>query len=111
MENIALWHERDISHSSVERIFAPDITIAMDFALNRLTNIIENLVVYPQNMKANLNKLSGLHKSQNVLLELIKKGISRQEAYEIVQNLQWKHGILKRVLISSYLETRKLKKF
>ena len=86
MENIALWHERDISHSSVERILAPDITIAMDFALARLTNIIENLIVYPENMKANLNKLGGLHKSQNILLALIQKGISRQDAYVMVQS-------------------------
>ena len=85
MENIALWHERDISHSSVERILAPDITIAMDFALARLTNIIENLIVYPENMKTNLNKLGGLHKSQIILLALIQKGISRQDAYVIVQ--------------------------
>ena len=85
MENIALWHERDISHSSVERILAPDITIATDFALSRLTEIIKNLIVYPENMKDNLNKLGGLHKSQNILLALIKKGLSRQDAYNIVQ--------------------------
>ncbi len=85
MENIALWHERDISHSSVERLLAPDLTIATDFALSRMTNIIENLIVYPENMKNNLNKLGGMHKSQNILIALIKKGLSRQLAYEIVQ--------------------------
>ena len=85
MENISLWHERDISHSSVERIIAPDITIATDFALSRLTNIIKDLIVYPKNMKKNLNILGGLHKSQNILLALTKKGVSRQEAYSIVQ--------------------------
>lgn len=85
MENIVLWHERDISHSSVERIMAPDILIASDFALSRLTNIIKNLIVYPQNMKTNLNKLGGLHKSQNILLALTQKGLSRQEAYKLVQ--------------------------
>ena len=86
MENIALWHERDISHSSVERIMVPDIIMATDFALNRLTNIIENLIVYPENMKNNLNKLGGLHKSQNILLALTQKGLSRETAYNIVQS-------------------------
>jgi len=85
MENIALWHERDISHSSVERIFAPDVTIATDFALSRLADLIKNLVVYPENMKKNLDKLGGLHKSQNILLALIKQGLSRKEAYIIIQ--------------------------
>ena len=86
MENIVLWHERDISHSSVERIMAPDITIATDFALHRLTDVVKNLIVYPENMKKNLDKLGGLHKSQNILLALTHKGISRQKAYEIVQS-------------------------
>ena len=85
LENVSLWHERDISHSSVERILAPDITIAVDFSLNRLTNLIKNLIVYPQNMKSNINKIGGLHKSQNILLELIKKGLIREEAYSLVQ--------------------------
>ena len=85
LENISLWHERDISHSSVERIIAPDITIASDFALSRLTDIITNLIVYPKNMKKNLNKLGGLHKSQNILLALINKGLTREKAYSIVQ--------------------------
>ena len=86
MENVALWHERDISHSSVERIISPDITIATDFALYRLTDLIKNLIVYPENMKKNLNKLGGLHKSQNILLLLTQKGLSRQESYKIVQS-------------------------
>jgi len=86
MENVSLWHERDISHSSVERIFSPDITIATDFALSRLTDLIKDLIVYPENMKNNLNKLGGLHKSQNILLALIQKGLSRHEAYSIVQS-------------------------
>ena len=85
LENIALWHERDISHSSVERILAPDITIALDFALSRLDNIIKNLVVYPKNMQKNLNLLGGLDKSQDLLLSLTKKGVSRQKAYSIIQ--------------------------
>ena len=85
-ENISLWHERDISHSSVERILAPDVTIALNFALTRLTNLIKNLKIYPENMKKNLNLLNGLVFSQVLLLELIdKKGIDRQKAYDIVQ--------------------------
>ena len=90
MENISLWHERDISHSSVERIIAPDATIALDFALSRLSNLIKNLIVYPKNMKKNLDKLGGLHKSQNILLALIKKHLSRQEAYLIIQSAAMK---------------------
>ena len=90
MENIALWHERDISHSSVERIMAPDIITASDFALSRLNDVIQNLIVYPKNMKKNLNKLGGLHKSQNILLALVQKGLSRKEAYKIVQTSAFK---------------------
>ena len=86
LENITLWHERDISHSSVERILAPDVTIGLDFALTRLNNLVSNLKIYPENMKKNLNLLNGLVFSQALLLELIeKKGINRQEAYDIVQ--------------------------
>ncbi len=85
LENIALWHERDISHSSVERIIAPDATITLDFALTRLAEIIENLLVYPENMKANLEKLGGLVFSQRVMLALTQKGIAREDAYKIVQ--------------------------
>ena len=86
LENIALWHERDISHSSVERILAPDVTIVLNFALTRLTNLISNLKIYPENMKKNLNLLNGLVFSQALLLELIeKKGVDRQVAYDIVQ--------------------------
>ena len=85
MENIVLWHERDISHSSVERIMAPDITIVLDFALSRLNEIVTTMKVYPENMKKNLNLLGGLHNSQKLLLKLTKKGLSRQEAYSIVQ--------------------------
>ncbi|MFM2200685.1 MAG: hypothetical protein RL769_740 [Pseudomonadota bacterium] len=86
LENIALWHERDISHSAVERMIAPDSCITLDFALARLTNLLENLLVYPQNMQKNLDKLGGLVFSQRVLLTLIDEaGISREEAYKIVQ--------------------------
>ena len=85
LENVALWHERDISHSSVERVFAPDATIALDFALHRLAGVVENLLVYPDAMQANLDKLGGLVHSQQVLLALTQKGVSRENAYEYVQ--------------------------
>ena len=86
MENVALWHERDISHSSVERMIAPDALIVLDFALNRLTNLVDNLLVYPENMMENLNRLNGLTFSQRVLLTLIDEaGFSREDAYKIVQ--------------------------
>ncbi|MFZ4541278.1 MAG: adenylosuccinate lyase [Rickettsiales bacterium] len=85
LENVALWHERDISHSSVERMIAPDATVTLDFALNRLAGLIENLVVYPQNAETNLNKLGGLVFSQRILLALTQKGMSREASYEAVQ--------------------------
>ena len=85
LENVALWHERDISHSSVERVFAPDATIALDFAFHRLAGVVENLVVYPDAMQANLDKLGGLVHSQQVLLALTQKGVSRENAYVYVQ--------------------------
>jgi adenylosuccinate lyase len=86
MENVALWHERDISHSSVERMLAPDSTITLDFALNRLVGLIENLLVYPKNMMKNLQKLNGLVFSQRILIALIDEAkISREDAYKIVQ--------------------------
>ncbi len=84
-ENIALWHERDISHSSVERIIAPDSTILMDYMLNRLTGIITKLIVYPERMKENLEQMKGLVFSQQILLALAEAGITREEAYELVQ--------------------------
>jgi adenylosuccinate lyase len=85
LENVALWHERDISHSSVERMICPDATITVDFALHRLTQMIATLVVYPENMAANLAKLGGLIHSQRVMLALTQKGVSREMAYELVQ--------------------------
>ena len=85
MENVALWHERDISHSSVERGIGPDATIHLDFALNRLAGVIEQLLIYPENMLANLNRLGGLHNSQRVLLALVENGASREDAYRLVQ--------------------------
>jgi len=85
LENVALWHERDISHSSVERMIGPDATVTLDFALHRLTGVIDKLLVYPQNMKKNLDLLGGLVHSQRVLLALTQKGASREDAYKFVQ--------------------------
>ncbi len=85
MENVALWHERDISHSSVERGIGPDATITLDFALHRLAGVIENLVVYPDQMKNNMERLGGLHNSQRFLLALTQAGVSREDSYRLVQ--------------------------
>lgn len=85
LENVALWHERDISHSSVERMIAPDATVTLDFALARLTDVIDRLILYPEAMERNLNQLGGLVHSQRVLLALTQKGVSREEAYAYVQ--------------------------
>lgn len=84
-ENVPLWHERDISHSSAERIMLPDVTIALNYMLNRFSNIIKNLTVFEENMKANIDKTFGLVYSQQILLALIDKGMSREEAYDLVQ--------------------------
>ncbi len=95
MENVALWHERDISHSSVERMIGPDATVTLDFALNRLAGVIEKLVIYPENMKKNLGRLGGLHNSQRVLLALTQAGVSREDAYAMVQRnamKTWEEG-------------------
>ncbi len=95
MENVALWHERDISHSSVERGIGPDATITLDFALVRLTGVIDKLVVYPENMMDNMNKLGGLIHSQRVLLALTQAGVSREDAYRLVQRnamIVWREG-------------------
>ncbi|MBC6441608.1 MAG: adenylosuccinate lyase [Rhodobacteraceae bacterium] len=85
MENVTLWHERDIAHSSVERAIGPDATVTLDFALARLTDVIDKLVLYPDNMATNMNRFRGLVMSQRVLLALIRAGISREHAYELVQ--------------------------
>jgi adenylosuccinate lyase len=85
LENVALWHERDISHSSVERVFGPDATIALDFALQRLAGVVEALVIYPESMQANLDQLGGLVHSQQLLLALTQAGVSREAAYSMVQ--------------------------
>ncbi|MFM9973896.1 MAG: adenylosuccinate lyase [Beijerinckiaceae bacterium] len=95
MENVALWHERDISHSSVERYIGPDATITLDFAIHRLTGVIDKLVVYPANMRKNLDRLGGLHNSQRVLLALTQAGATREDSYRLVQRnamKTWERG-------------------
>jgi adenylosuccinate lyase len=95
MENVALWHERDISHSSVERMIGPDATVTLDFALARLAGVIEKLVVYPERMQANFDRLGGLHNSQRVLLALTQAGVSREDSYRLVQRnamRTWEEG-------------------
>ena len=93
LENVALWHERDISHSSVERVIIPDSTILVDYMLNRLAGILSGLQVYPERMRENLNRSYGLYNSQNVLIKLTEKGMSREDAYALVQKnamMSWK---------------------
>ena len=111
LENIPLWHERDISHSSVERVIAPDATILIDYMLNRLTSLVENLIVYPENMKANLEKMGGLIYSEAVLLLLTRKGLSREEAYAVVQRNAmkvWEEGGDFRTVLSEDAEIQRL---
>jgi len=86
LENIALWHERDISHSSVERNIGPDANITLDFALNRLANILDKIIIYPKKMIQNINLTKGLIFSQEIMLELTKSGLSREKSYKIVQS-------------------------
>lgn len=103
-ENVALWHERDISHSSVERIILPDATILLDYMLSRFSNVIENLMVYPENMRENMDKTHGLVFSQRLLLMLVEKGLSREKSYDTVQPLamkSWEEKRPFRVLVES----------
>jgi adenylosuccinate lyase len=118
MENVALWHERDISHSSVERIIGPDATVLMDFMLNRAIGLIENLVVYPENMMRNLNQMRGLIFSQRVLLKLAEAGASREKAYALVQRNAmkvWEEGkdfqteLLNDAEVTSFLPVEEIK--
>jgi len=95
MEHVTLWQERDISHSSVERAIGPDPTITLDFALHRLTGVIDKMLIYPDNMLANMNKFSGLVMSQRVLLALTQAGVSREDSYKLVQRNAmkvWENG-------------------
>jgi adenylosuccinate lyase len=107
LENVALWHERDISHSSVERMIGPDATVTLDFALARLTGVIDKLVVYPENMRRNLDLLGGLHNSQRVLLALTQAGYSREDSYAAVQRNAmkvWEHRGDRTGLFAQYLK-------
>ncbi|MFO7964657.1 MAG: adenylosuccinate lyase [Desulfobacterales bacterium] len=117
LENIPLWHERDISHSSVERVIAPDATILMNYMLNRFSGIIENLVVYPDHMLRNLGRLNGLIFSQQILLALAEAGLSREDAYRLVQVLAmrvWEHHddfktlVMRDESIRNYLDREKI---
>ena len=119
MENINLWHERDISHSSVERNIGPDATITLDFLLVRLNNVISNLIVHPNTMIKNLNKFKGLIFSQGVMLKLTQKGVKREDAYKVVQknamktwdkNEDFYKNLLKDRLILRYLNEKELKR-
>ena len=110
MENMALWHERDISHSSVERVIGPDSTILIDYMLHRLSRIVKNLVVYPDHMTENLNKMKGLIYSQQVLLKLADRGLERQEAYEMVQRNALKAWETGREFQSLLLQDKEIRK-
>jgi len=111
MENMALWHERDISHSSVERVIGPDSTILIDYMLHRLSRILKNLVVYPDHMLENLNKMKGLIYSQQVLLKLADRGLERQEAYELVQRNALRVWDTGRDFQSLLLEDKEIRKY
>jgi adenylosuccinate lyase len=110
MENVALWHERDISHSSVERMIGPDATVTLDFALGRLCGLIDKLIVYPENMRKNLDRLGSLVHSQRVLLALTQKGVAREEAYRLVQRNAmkvWREGLDFLALLKADKDVRK----
>ena len=111
LENVVLWHERDISHSSVERIMAPDANIAIDFSLARMTNVISNLIVYPENMKKNLNKLKGLPMSEGLMLALTQKGLAREKAYKMIQKNAMVVWQTQEEFIDVLLKDNELKKY
>ena len=117
MENIALWHERDISHSSVERMIIPDSTTLLDYMLLKMIDLIKNLIIYPENMLKNMNLTKGLIYSQEVLLALVKKGLTREKAYSMVQKnamKSWQSGenfkdlILSNSTIKKYLSIEEI---
>lgn len=111
LENVALWHERDISHSSVERVIIPDSTILVDYMLHRLTGILSGLQVYPEKMRENMGRSYGLYNSQNVLIKLTEKGMSREDAYAIVQRNAMKSWAEKREFKGLLLKDRDVKKY
>jgi adenylosuccinate lyase len=117
LENVALWHERDISHSSVERVIGPDATIVLDFMLGRFTGMMDKLIVYPDRMLSNLNMTNGVIFSQMVLLALIEKGMTREDAYTIVQKnamkswhegMEFKELLDKETAVKKYLQEKDL---
>jgi adenylosuccinate lyase len=110
LENVALWHERDISHSSVERVIGPDSTILLDYMLDRMTRMMDQLVVYPENMMANLERSRGMIYSEGVLLKLVQKGLSREEAYALVQKAAFQALDGKRQFQSVLLSDRSIRK-
>jgi adenylosuccinate lyase len=113
LENVALWHERDISHSSAERMIGPDSTATLDFALTRLTGIVDKLVVYPKTMRENLDRLGGLVHSQRVLIALTQKGMAREDAYKLVQKhamKAWRDGADFQTLLKADPKVKKLLK-
>ena len=111
LENVALWHERDISHSSTERIIVPDSTILIDYMLQKMSYIIDNLVVYPERMKQNIEKSQGLTFSQRLLLALIDKGLTREKAYQIVQAAAMKARTSGKHLRELSLAEREVRKY
>ena len=111
MENVTLWHERDISHSSVERIITPDSTILLDYMLSKFSKLVKNLLVYPENMKINLNKTNGLIFSQSILLSLTQKGISRETAYSLVQTCAMESWQTKKDFKQLLLKDKEIKEY
>ena len=111
MENISLWHERDISHSSVERVIAPDSTILLHYMLRKMTGLVKNMIVYPKNMKKNMEITGGLYYSQSVLLALVRKGLTREEAYSLVQRNAMKAWEGKGAFISLLKKDGEIKKY
>src|SRR5271157_612729 len=111
LENVPLWHERDISHSSVERVIGPDATILLDYMLNRLTNLYKNLLVYPEKMKSNMEISHGLYRSEAVMLSLIRKGLTRQEAYKVTQKIAMACYDKKADFVASLLGDSELKTY
>jgi len=117
LEDIALWEERDISHSSVERVIIPDSTILLDYIMNKLARVLENIAIYPEDMRRNIDKTGGIFFSQRLLLELVEKGLSREDAYRIVQkeamkcwqeNADFKHLVKHNPEIGKYLKEKEL---
>ena len=111
MENVALWHERDISHSSVERVIGPDSTILLHYMLRKMTGLVKKMIVYPKNMRKNMGVTGGLYYSQSVLLALVRKGLSREGAYELVQRNAMKAWEGKGAFISLLKKDGEIKKY